>query len=286
MIEALHKTEAKGVAALALYWLSDQADAEAQVRASTTQIVAATKTTKRNALAALQALVELGEIEVVEQGRGRKPHLYRVLNRITAGLGQARAQTIRAKPAPRQKLEEARVSVLKSHRKPTTSGIRSAFRSTISGVDDLLTWCRSAQEGAISIYHVGQIGYDRTRNADLNAVVETVQLFAETGYLLPSQQVMPLPGGRQIVYTVSRTSGGYAPRNVLAGRITARDFGALRIIQHRAADLSATRALRDGLGISEAAAANVLRSLTGRKMLERGHGGGWVLTDQARQLVL
>ncbi|WP_273280927.1 hypothetical protein [Pseudooceanicola atlanticus] len=286
MIEALRKTEAKGSAALALYLLSDRADEKGEIAVSVRDIATEIGYNRKAVHDALQALIDLGDIEMIDPGAGTSSARYLVKNRITAN-----PEGLQEQPAPfRQSSAEDVVASPRIGHKPlsasNTGGIRATFRATIQNLDHLLTWCRQAEPGAVCIYHIGLIAADRALSQDLNAIAHTVALFSSTGYLVCGQHMISLPAGRQIAYTASKSGQGYAPRAVMAGKVQALDYTALQAVMHRRADLSATRAIRNDLGVSEEAAERILRSLARRRLIQsKGLNAGWEVTATAREMI-
>jgi len=284
MIEQLHNTDARGASALILLWMSREADEAGHIAASVTGIAKATKHHRDTVRDSLRALLDMGEVEVSTEGRGRKPHTYRVINRITTTEPQKPPERLR--DTTQQKAPERQVVSEKITQRIRSVGIKSTFRATVEDLPHFLRWCRGAKTSDVCIYHIGMIAIDRRDSPALCNIADTVGLLSETGYIFGGQHIVQLPAGRQIAYTATRTGCGYAPRAILSDMILARDYNALRAIKHRPADLSATRALRNGINLSEDAAASLLRDLGRRKLIERGHNGAWVLTDDALGMVI
>ena len=287
MIEALHETEAKGAAALILLWMSQNADDGDLVSISVAKLAKKVKGQKDNVAHALRGLVEMGEVEVVEPARGRRPKVFRVINRI-GRTPQVPAKALSEAP---EKIKKTPVGVVKvehnaAPRRLEVTGVRSVFRSTVTTLESFLDWCRSSKQGSVCIYHIGLVGADRINSPVLSKIADTAQILADGRFIMIGQHMVALPAGRQVAYTATRTGTGYAPRAVLSGAIGPQDFLALRIIRARSSDLSAARALRSGLGVSEGVAEIILRRLQSSGYIAtRGFGTGWVLTDDASRMV-
>jgi hypothetical protein len=279
MIEALKHTESTGVAALALIWLCQNADESGIVSASTKTIADSVGHTRNGVSAAISDLIDTDQIRVRTPGKGRKPNTYEVINRVTA---QAEKET------PKPPVPEPRPAPAPIERKVITTtrfGLRAAFQSTVGTIEEFLTWCRASKYQDVCIYHIGQIGADRATSPDLNNIALTVQILTETGYIVPGQHPLSLASGRSTAYTATRTKGQFAPRAIMDGKLSATDYSLLKIIKHRQAGMSAVRAIRDGMGISDSASINMMRYLQRKKMIERSASMGWCITAQFERMV-
>lgn len=283
MIDAIRQTEAKGAAAMALLYLSEQADEGDRVQISIRKVAQAIGYGQTATREALSCLLELGEIDLDKPGQRGRASQYVVRNRIDAHTPQAKPEK------PRQIEEES----AKVGRKPTqvepkpqaAPGIRSAFRATVSTCAGFLEWAQKASRNDVCIYHIGMIAIDRTQAKELDALAGLVSILVETGYITPGQHTITLAAGRQVAYTAARSGSGYAPRAIMGGHVTANEYRALRAIEARAADQSAARSLRDNLAISEEAANALLRKLHTTGYVVRGRNLAWVLTDKARGMI-
>lgn len=143
-------------------------------------------------------------------------------------------------------------------------------------------WIKRASVGDTCLYHAGNLSSDRNADPVLNDLADTVMLLSETGAVRTTQYRQYLYITDVWAYLAIRASGGYTPREIIAGTLTSRDWRALRAVRDRAADISATRAIRDVLSASwsssDAAAREILDSLAARKLVEEAPGKGWQLT--------
>jgi len=283
LIDAIRKTEAKGAAAMALLYLSEQADENDSIQISTRKVAEAIGYSPSTTRDAMTCLLDLGEIELQKPGqRGRAAH-YIVCNRIDAHAPQKEAQNFRQIEVENAKVDRKPVQV---ESKPQSSpGVRSAFRATVSTCGGFLEWAKAASRNDVCIYHIGMIAIDRTQSRELDALAGLVSILVETGYITPGQHTITLAAGRQVAYTAARSGSGYAPRAIINGHANANEYRALRAIEARAADQSAARALRDNLAISDDAANAQLRKLHTAEYIVRGRNLAWVLTDRARKLL-
>lgn len=159
------------------------------------------------------------------------------------------------------------------------------FKSRTATTAEFLDWARKARYGDWAVYHIGNLAFDRWNDRALHNMADTVSLFADTGFVVPSQATSPAK--TENTYMATRTGRGHAPRSVLAGRASARDFRALRAIIEREAAMSAARALRYRMMLSEQAAIGLLEELSKRGLIARiAYGGGWELTDKGRALAV
>lgn len=277
MIEALQQTEAKGVAALTLMWLSQEADERGRVSASSRAVSEAIGRTDRATRDALSLLIEMGEIDVAERGKGRKPTIYLVRNNIAVVTPQRPAEPVR-------RVEPDPPVVRKGITDKPTGGLRATFRKTVSDPKGFRDWCARAPRGDTCIYHVGLIAADRAASRDLDTIALLVQILAGTGFIMPGQHPIALAAGRQVAYTAMRTGAGIAPPSILSGDLDPRDFIALLAIRNRPSDQSAARALRDALGLhrDELAAGNILRRLSRSGWVQRGANAAWDLSPEGR----
>ncbi len=150
----------------------------------------------------------------------------------------------------------------------------------------LCTWARQAPAGAWCQYHVGALSIDRAASRDLHELAETVALLADYGYVNASQMRVPHDPDGATAYLATRTGQGYPPPCVLDCTISAVDFQALRVIKSRDEYLSATRALRYGLGVGEATAIAIFDRLKQLGMVEKASsGGGWDVASTWRARV-
>lgn len=283
MIDHLWAEQHGTCAAAVLLWLSTRCDDDGVVTASASTIAKATTHGRNQVRPALAVLIRHGEVDVIEPPKGRRPGTYRVVNRITFGpqkpaepLNPARS----AAPAPVVAPVRAAIAT-------PAAQVRSMFKATVSTQADFLAWCRAAKPGTVLIWHIGMIAIDRTTSSELNAIAQAVSLFADGGYIVQGQHSVQLPAGRQIAYTAMRASDGWAPRSVLTGKLTAHQYLALRAVQTRPAAVSAARAIRAGLGVSDDAAERILGDLARAGWIKpEGYKSSWVLADDAREMVL
>lgn len=87
-------------------------------------------------------------------------------------------------------------------------------------------------------------------------------------------------------YFATRTGAGWAPRNLLAGEVTAEQWRALDALRGRDADISATRALRNALGMPDHVAANLLALLYAHGWVEPAPVKGWQISRVGERMLL
>lgn len=143
-------------------------------------------------------------------------------------------------------------------------------------------WIKRASVGDTCLYHAGNLSSDRSADPVLNDLADTVMLLHETGAVRTTQYRQYLYITDVWAYIAIRSAGGYAPKAIIAGTLTSRDWRALRAVRDRDADISATRAIRDALAASwsssDAQARDLLDSLAARKLVEEAPGKGWKVT--------
>ncbi len=157
--------------------------------------------------------------------------------------------------------------------------------TTVASVADLAAWARAAIAGNRCVYHMGSLARDRRASETVNALADTALLLFETRYLRLQQRRLPLSieDEDRWCYLAIRATAGYAPRAIIALRITSFEWRALRALRDRDADISATRAVRDALGYSSPASFDVARSmlelLRERELICPAPGKGWALSS-------
>lgn len=149
-------------------------------------------------------------------------------------------------------------------------------------VRGFLRWFKAARAGDTCLYHAGNLATDRAKDGHLNDLADTVMLLNETGAVRASQYRQYLFIMDVWSYIAIRANGGYIPKDIVTGKITSREWRALRAVRDRDADISATRAIRDALSASwlssDATAKDLLQSLAERKLVEEAPSKGWQLT--------
>ena len=210
-----------------------------------------------------------------------------MVSRSVGPLGQVLTikgyDALRPKPAPAPKERAAAVT------QPPRHIVRREVKlnSIVTSTEGFLRWLSTSTMGDWCVYHVGHIGLDRTEDPDLNERAALVLVLADLDFVNSSIARPPFADQEIFAYVATRTGRGYAPRSLIAGDITAHLYLALRAVQHRAADLSAARAIRDGLAVSEAVAARFLADLAARGLVERtGYKDSWVMTEKGRRAVV
>lgn len=164
--------------------------------------------------------------------------------------------------------------------------------NTVASVADLASWSRTAFAGNRCAYHVGSLARDRRASEVVNALADTALLLFETRYLRLQQRRLPLsvPEEGLWTYLAIRSAAGYAPRAIIALRISSFEWRALRALRDRDADVSATRAVRDALAYSSPASFDVARSmlelLRDRDMICPAPGKGWALSKTGLEALL
>lgn len=281
MMAHLKKAREEGVPYLILLWLNTQADEANLATASLGEIQDAVGASPNTVRDALSALLADGDIEIEREAKGRRPRRFRIIREITIEPQQS-AETIR------QAEEEKVVAVQRTAQEPRVAhGVKAAFRATISNLDAFLAWLKAAGPRDTCVYHIGLMAADRQQSRELHRIASTASILSGTGYVILGQHTVSLAVGRQIAYTVTRTGAGYAPAALLAGDIEARDLQALIVLRNRPKDLSAQRALREGLAVPDVIADRIIADLDRRKLIEtKGFGTGWTLTEQAKRMVV
>jgi len=105
LIDAIRKTEAKGAAAMALLYLSEQADENDSIQISTRKVAEAIGYSPSTTRDAMTCLLDLGEIELQKPGqRGRAAHYlgssFKCNTQSPLGIGCCDGHT---KQAPQQR---------------------------------------------------------------------------------------------------------------------------------------------------------------------------------------
>jgi|GEM_PF-3430436 len=266
----------KGAQLAVLLHLSAMADPDGLIQAGGADIAEAVGVDLSTVRRAISALADQGAVRTACHAKGPGlPAIYEVQRAIEFN-GQKDPDNAKRLPYEQKKRGLSHSSV-----------VRDAFGTAINGVREFLEWAKHAQSGNVCIYHLGQIGFDRSKSADLDLLAQTVGLFQEHQFVSIGQHSIPIVAGRQIAYTAVRTGGGRAPKYVLNGKITAIDYQALKIIILRSADMSAARALRYGLAVPEKTANAILDGLKKRKLVVAAEvGKGMELSDAAKRMAL
>lgn len=160
-----------------------------------------------------------------------------------------------------------------------------ALRKTVTNTAAFCAWAASAAPKDYVIYHIGNLGLDRASNATLHDLAETILLLQGTGFVIGSQHPMRLAHIDGWSYVASRTGGGWAPKHLLAGDISATHHRALVGIRDRDAHMSAVRAARDALSCPDAMAADITAYLYARQWIEEAPGKGWQLSKPGHQIL-
>ncbi|KHQ51118.1 MarR family transcriptional regulator [Mameliella alba] len=283
-VSALKLTDASRLGALALLWLDENADEGGVIQVGPKRLSEEMNVGVTSAKKTLGALIDLGDIEVVEKGAGRRPATYKVINRIARKMqepkGPPQAAPEKIASTPRPEMGETIIKVA------SRDSIRDTMRSGVATLADFCAWARSAPAKSVCIYHIGQVNLDRLSSQELDSIASAVAIMAQGGFIYPAQHPVKIAFGDKNTYTAMRTGAGHVPRSILHNRIAPRDWLALRAISDRAAAQSAARALRDGLGLSEQAATGLLTALSRRGLIERGRNLAWVMSEQGRELLL
>lgn len=163
---------------------------------------------------------------------------------------------------------------------------RVALNRQIETVDALRRWARSANPGDTCVYHEGLIGLDRREDPDLSERADLALLLAMTDWLIVSQPRPPSAGPGVFAYLATRTGRGWAPRHVMSGMIAPADWHALRAVFERDTRVSARRSIRIAMGVSDAAADQILAGLRRRNLVAQdGQRDSWVLTKAGMEAV-
>lgn len=161
-----------------------------------------------------------------------------------------------------------------------------ALVNMISTCADLRVWAAGARPREFVTYHVGNLAADRADNPVLNDMAELVRLLQETGWLMQSTKSVKLAAIRGHAYFATRTGGGFAPRCILFGDMTPRQWRALKAVRDRIGYQSAHRAIRDELATSEDDAADMLALLYSLGWVEPAPEKGFRLSDSGAMAML
>lgn len=160
-------------------------------------------------------------------------------------------------------------------------------RKTVASVNGFCAWASTARAGDFVVYHVGNLGRDRSENPDLHELAETVLLMQRTGWVVGSAVPLHLAGFIGTSYSATRTGAGYCPRGVLNQRISAPHWFALQAVQQRDADYSAARSIRDALSCSDEHASNLLALLFAKGWIQPADvGKGYELTPDGQRVLM
>lgn len=160
-----------------------------------------------------------------------------------------------------------------------------AIRQTVRSARDLTQWAARAEKGQPVTYHIGDLSRDRAESPALHLLAETVLILAETGFLATRQVIMRLPLGAATWYFAHRTGAGWAPRSIMFDQCDAFTYRALQGMMRRSASQSASRAIRDHIGCSDAMARDYLADLQTRNWIEPCEPKGWQLSPEGIRML-
>lgn len=161
-----------------------------------------------------------------------------------------------------------------------------ALVNMLSTYADLRIWAASARPRDFVTYHVGNLAADRASNPALNEMAELVRLLQETGWIMQSTKAVKLAAVRGHAYFASRTGAGFAPRCILLGDMTPRQWRAMKAVRDRVGYQSAHRAIRDELAGSEDEAADILAYLYANGWVEPAEQKGFRLSEAGAMAML
>ncbi len=126
----------------------------------------------------------------------------------------------------------------------------------IATLPRLRSWLRRCRPGDRMIYHIGQIGFDRAYNNDLDQRAQIVNALCEIDVLAASQK---RAGEETFIYHAKRTSHGSIPNAFIdidkRRLLTAHAWRVLRCLKERQASFAANRWIARELTMPEEQAA-------------------------------
>jgi len=131
-----------------------------------------------------------------------------------------------------------------------------------------IEWAKQAAPGEWVVYHIGILPRDRIDNNRVNILADTVHVLARTGWVVTSQAKVNYPVVEGHQYIATRSTGGYAPKALMSGKITGFQFLLLEAVQQRPTDQAAVRAIREATSASDQAARRLLRDLEDEGLVE------------------
>ena len=146
--------------------------------------------------------------------------------------------------------------------------------------------------GDYCVYHTGELPINRKgveeHSKRINELADTVRLLSELGYLHILQRKVDLIAKITTMYTARKTGRGYVPKAIMSGELTSFDWRALKSIRDRAADVSATRAVRDALFfiIPHQKPEAILDNLKHRQFVQEAPGKGWELSRAGQRILI
>ncbi|MCV6826015.1 MULTISPECIES: hypothetical protein [Halocynthiibacter] len=159
------------------------------------------------------------------------------------------------------------------------------FKSEVSTTSGLLDWAKGALMGDWCVYFTGNISISRVKDKAVGQLADTAFFLSECSWINLSQGRHPASDG--YTYMATRTGRGHVPKSVMSQEVSAAEYQALSLVLKRSPDMSATRAIRYGLGVPENIAENILKTLDSRGFVTKKTTGiPWELSPLGRSVLL